>query len=219
MEDIKAWQPVAPLLYVWDYTTNFGNYQQPFPNFNVLQANVQFFVKHGVKGLFEQGNSSSGGRGEMEPLRSYLLAKLLWNPETDIERHTNEFLNTYYGKAGVLIRKYIALAHQQTESNRSHAHIFDRPTAKYLTDDLLAKADDLLDEAERLADNSDIRFRVQTARLPIWYVKLTTNRLRGDDRAGLLTRFLTIARQAGISNISEKRSLDEWARQMTEPSK
>jgi hypothetical protein len=185
----------------------------------VLQANVQFFVKHGVKGLFEQGNSSSGGRGEMEPLRAYLLAKLLWNPQTDIVRHTNEFLNAYYGKAADPIRKYIALAHQQVQSNGAHAHIFDRPTAKYLTDDLLANADKLFDEAEQLADNSDIRFRVQTARLPIYYVKLATNRVRGNDRTALLNRFLTVSRQAGISNISEKRSLDEWARQMTEPSK
>ena len=32
-DDIIAWQPVAPLLYVWDYTPNFGHYQQPFPEF------------------------------------------------------------------------------------------------------------------------------------------------------------------------------------------
>src|SRR5262249_22287262 len=25
-DDIIAWEPVAPLLYVWDYTTDFGNY-------------------------------------------------------------------------------------------------------------------------------------------------------------------------------------------------
>ena len=50
---VKTWQPVAPLLYVWDYTPNFAHYQQPFPNFDALQPNVQFVVKHGVKGLFE----------------------------------------------------------------------------------------------------------------------------------------------------------------------
>jgi uncharacterized protein DUF4838/glycosyl hydrolase family 67 len=59
-EDILAWQPVAPKLYVWDYTPNFGHYQQPFPNFAALQPNVQFFVQHRVTGLFEQGNYSGG---------------------------------------------------------------------------------------------------------------------------------------------------------------
>src|SRR5204862_1361397 len=38
-DDIIAWQPVAPLLYVWDYTPNFGHYQQPFPNWDALQPN------------------------------------------------------------------------------------------------------------------------------------------------------------------------------------
>jgi Domain of unknown function (DUF4838)/Glycosyl hydrolase family 67 N-terminus len=219
VEDIQAWQPVAPLLYVWDYTTNFGQYQQPFPNFNVLQANVQFFVKHGVKGLFEQGNYSSGGNGEMEPLRAYLLAKLLWNPQADVQRHTDEFLNAYYGKAAEPIREYMALTQRQVQREGVHAHIFDRPTAKYLTDELLNQAETLFDEAEQLADNSDVRLRVQTARLPIWYVKLATNRVSGDERTAMLNRFLTVARQAGISNVSEARSLDDWARQLTETGK
>jgi hypothetical protein len=219
VEDIQAWQPVAPLLYVWDYTTNFGQYQQPFPNFNVLQPNVQFFVKHDVKGLFEQGNYSSGGRGEMEPLRAYLLAKLLWNPEADVQRHTDEFLNAYYGKAAGQIREYIALTHRRVQPEGVHAHIFDRPTAKYLTDELLGQAENLFDEAERLAENADVRFRVQTARLPIWYVKLATNRVSGDDRSAMLNRFITVAREAGISHVSEARSLDDWVRQMTETGK
>lgn len=219
VEDIKAWQPVAPLLYVWDYTTNFGNYQQPFPNFEVLQANVQFFVNHGVKGLFEQGNYSSGGHGEMEPLRAYLLAKLLWDPNADVKRHTEEFLTAYYGKAAEPMREYIALVHRQLRPEGVHARIFDRSTAAYLTDELLSESEVLFDKAEQLAENADIRFRVQTARLPIWYVKLATNRVQGEARTALLERFLAIARQAGISNVSEARTLDEWAQRMTEPGK
>ena len=212
VEDIKAWEKVAPLLYVWDYTTNFGNYQQPFPNRKVLQANAQFFANHQVKGLFEQGNYSAGGGGEMEPLRAYLLAKLLWNPAADVEQLTDEFLNAYYGQAAPSIRAYLSLEEQQVEADGVHAHIFDRPTAKYLSDEFLAQAEKLFDEAEGLADNSDVRSRVQIARLPIWYVKLATNRVSGDDRTALKERFLTIARQAGITNISEGRTLDDWAK-------
>jgi hypothetical protein len=213
VEDIESWQSVAPLLYVWDYTTNFANYQQPFPNINSLQANVQFSASHGVKGLFEQGNYSSGGLGEMEPLRAYLLAKLLWDPNTDIRRHTEEFLHAYYGKAAGKIRDYIALAHEQVQADGVHAHIFDRPTARYLNDQFLDRAETLFDEAERLAGDSDVRLRVRTARLPVWYVKLVTDRVSGDDRSAMLDRFQNVAREAGVSHISESRSLDDWARQ------
>ena len=213
-DDIIAWQPVAPLLYVWDYTPNFSHYQQPFPNFDALQPNVQFFVKHGVKGLFEEGNYSGGGNGEMGPLRAYVLAKLLWNPYTDVQRHIIEFLNAYYGKAANNIRACLELLHRQAREKGYHAHIYDPPAAPYLNNEAINAAEKLFDEAERLADDDTIRFRVQVARLPIWYVELATNRVTGDAKAELLRHFLAVARQAGISNISEGRSLDDWAKQM-----
>jgi hypothetical protein len=215
--DIVAWQPVAPLLYVWDYTPNFGHYQQPFPNFDSLQANVQFFVKHGVKGLFEQGNYSAGGQGEMGLLRAYVLAKLLWNPNTDVQRHINEFLHAYYGQAADKIRTYLDLEHRPVRGKDVHAHIFDSPKAAYLNDELVSTGERLLDEAEQMAENDTVRFRVQVARLPIWYVKLATNRVAGEARADLVRRFLVVARKAGISNISESKSLDDWAKSMGAP--
>lgn len=213
-EDLRAWQPVAPLLYVWDYTPNFAHYQQPFPNFDSLQANVRFFVQHGVKGLFEQGNYSAGGGGELGPLRAYVLAKLLWNPHTDVQRHITEFLHGYYGQAAPHLRAYLDLLQAQVRGKDCHAHIFDRPTACYLTDDLISGAERIFADAERAAENEAVRFRVQVARLPVWYLKIATERVKGDERTVLIRRFLEIARKNGISNISESRSLDEWAKRL-----
>lgn len=213
-EDILTWQPIAPLLYIWDYTPNFAHYQQIFPNFDVLQPNVQFFTRHGVKGLFEQGNYSPGGGGELGPLRAYLLAKLLWNPDTNLQQHLLEFTQAYYGKAAPLLRQWIN-AMQSTVRNRNcHAHIFDPTTACYLTDTLIDAGERLLSNAESLADNDDIRFRVQIARLPVWYTQLATERLEPAAHKAVLLRFLQVARKAGISHISESKTLDLWAKQM-----
>ncbi len=211
-EDIVAWGPIAPLLYVWDYTTDFGHYQQPFPNFDALQSNVRFFVKHGVKSLFEQGNYSGGGAGELEPLRAYVLAKLLWNPDADVQKHINEFVNAYYGKAAPKILAYLDNIHRPVREQGKHIHIFDRPTSSYLGEDVLLTGQRLLDEAEQLAENDEVRFRVQVARLPVWYVLIAANRLEIDARPDMTKRFVAIARKAGISNISEGQTLDEWAK-------
>ena len=213
-DDIVAWGPVAPLLYVWDYTTDFGHYQQPFPNFDSLQSNVRFFVKHGVRSLFEQGNYSRGGGGEMEPLRAYLLAKLLWNPETDLDRHTSEFAHAYYGQAAPRILAYIDAIHRPVREGGQHIHIFDKPASSYLSPEIMDAAEKILDEAENQAENEKIRFRVQVARLPVWYVKIATKRIPDDARIELARRFLAIARQAGISNVSEGTSLDDWAKKL-----
>jgi hypothetical protein len=211
-EDIIAWGPIAPLIYVWDYTTDFGHYQQPFPNFDSLQSNVRFFVKHGVKSLFEQGNYSGGGSGEMEPLRAYILAKLLWNPDTDVQKHTDEFVTAYYGKAAPKILAYLETIHRPVREKGQHIHIFDRPKSPYLGEDVMDAGEQLLDEAERLAENDEVRFHVQTARLPVWYVKIANNRVTGDARTDLIKRFVAIARKAGVSNISESTSLQDWAK-------
>jgi hypothetical protein len=212
-DDILAWEPVAPKLYVWDYTPNFGHYQQPFPNFDALQPNVQFFAAHNVKGLFEQGNYSAGGNGEMGPLRAYVLAKLLWDPETDVHKHIEAFTSAYYGQAAPDLRAYLDLLESQVRNRDVHAHIFEPPTAAYLNNDFIHAADKLLNEAEGKAENEAIRQRVQVARLPIWYVQIAKSG-NGEARSALLHQFLDVARKAGISNISESRSLEDWAKKM-----
>jgi hypothetical protein len=63
-----------------------------------------------------------------------------------------------------------------------------------------------------LADNDDVRFRVQMARLPVWYTKIANNRISGEAKKELTRRLVGIARKAGVSNISEGTSLDDWAK-------
>lgn len=214
VEDIKAWEPVAPLLYVWDYTPNFAHYQQPFPNFDAIQLNVKFFIKHNVRGLFEQGNYSSGGNGELGPLRAYLLAKLLWNPDTDLRRHVQEFTDSYYGQAAPEIREYVELLQRQVRGRDVHAHIFDAPTSAYLNHGFMIEADAILAKAEGAAADEETRFRVQVARLPIWYLQLIKEKTAPDQREPLLTKFMQVATKAGVSNISESRSLKDWGASM-----
>ena len=213
-QDILAWQPVAPKLYIWDYTPNFAHYQQPFPNWAALQPNIQFFIRHGVKGIFEQGNYSGGGLGEMGPLRAYVLAELLWNPQADTDKIRNEFLHAYYGQAAPKLAEYLQLLEAQVAAPDRHAHIYDSPHAAYLNAPFLEQADRILAEAETAAENDGVRSRVQVARLPVYYVQLTNGGLNGEERKALLAKFLEIARKAGISDISEGGPLEAWAKQM-----
>ncbi len=105
---LRRWADHCKRIYVWDYTTNFRNYNAPYPNFNVLRQNVRFFADCNVRGVFEQGNRQDIN-GEFGELRGYLLAKLLWDPymsEETYQRHINEFLAGYYGKGADRLRAY-----------------------------------------------------------------------------------------------------------------
>ncbi len=209
-EDMIGWSKLTQRLYVWDYVTNFAHYLMPFPNFDTLAPNVKFFTEHGVVGIFEEGNYSIGGGGEFAELRAYVLAKLLWNPNSDAEAVMNEFLDGYYGRAAQPIRGYIALARETMRQN-GHLTIYMPPTAKYLTTDFLDKADKLFDEAERLADNEDFLMRVRIARLPIDYVRLSRAKLKDSpDYAMRARRFTDTVREAKISDIREGGGMQQF---------
>ncbi len=213
-DDIIGWSKVAPRLYVWDYVTDFANYIMPFPNLDVLKPNIEFFVEHNVKGIFEEGNYAGGGGGEMAELRAYLLAKLLWNPDADVEALKKDFLEGYYEKAAGPISDYISLLHRKVKRDNIHVNIWSGPTSPYLTEEILTEAEALFDRAEKLADNPDILQRVLVARLPVWYVRIMRPGLSNAGKLKLLERFMEVARKKGISQIREGRLVASWEREM-----
>ncbi len=114
-QDIKTWSEICDRLYIWDYTTNYGCYNCVFPNFHVLQKNLQFFIKYNAKGVYEEGNYTSAEcNSEYAQLRGYLLAKLLYNPNIDYDAEMNGFLKAYYGGGWQYMREFIDLMCENT---------------------------------------------------------------------------------------------------------
>jgi hypothetical protein len=170
--DIEGWSKIGGRLYIWDYVTDFAHYVQPFPNLRVLGPNVRFFVKHGVKGIFEQGNYQSPG-GELAELRAWVLAKLLWNSELDDKALIDEFIDGYYEQAAPAIKEYIRLVHDSAEKTGTYLGIGVPPTSPYLSLDVLTKAETLFQQAEKaVADKPDLLKRVELAHLPVRYVMI-----------------------------------------------
>jgi len=168
-DDIIGWSKICDRLYVWDYTTNFKHYIMPHPNLRVLGPNVRFFVNHNVKGLFEQGAYNTYG-AEMAELRAWVLAKLLWAPYRDAGALIDEFIAGYYGPAGPHIKAYLDVTHDAVEESRDWLGCFEKHTAKFLSFETLSEGWKHLKEAEAaVKDDSDLRFRVQVAQLPVMY--------------------------------------------------
>lgn len=98
-EDIKEWKKLCKNLHIWDYTTNYSSYLTPYPNFDVLQDNIKFFIENNVIGIYEEGNyDAAKANGEFANLRMYLLSKLLWNPDSDVDKLIYDFCKAYYGE-------------------------------------------------------------------------------------------------------------------------
>lgn len=105
--NIERWAEVCDRLYIWDYTADFLQYLNPFPNLQTLKPNVQFFLRNNVKGVFEQGNYNAGKSGEFGELRVFLLGNLLRDPDFDVEKGTADFLSAYYGGGAPYVRQYL----------------------------------------------------------------------------------------------------------------
>jgi len=196
-DDIERWAAVAPRLWVWDYGVNFSHPLIPFPNLRVLGPNARFFADHNVKGIFAQCCESTPG-GEFGELRGYLLAKCLWNPNCDVNRAMDEFLDAVYGKAAGPIRQYIEMVHDKVERDNIHLKVFSKectaPTLAYLTSDLLTKANMLWQRAERLAANDpDALRRVKLSRMSIDYAIVERARAMKNKNIPTEPKFMRLA--------------------------
>jgi len=172
-EDLKAWGKLSNNILLWDYVTNFAHFLMPFPNLHTLQPNVQFFVRNGVVAHFPEGNPCTLN-GEFENLRAYLIAKILWNPDVDVEAEMNDFLTGYYEEAAPFIDEYIKTIHSELEKSGLPLGIYQRPydhfEKGFLSAALAEKYEQLFDRAEAaVASKTDVLQRVKIARLPITY--------------------------------------------------
>lgn len=200
VEDMKGWAAIAPHIYIWDYVVNFSHYTMPYPNFRVLQPNIQFFRDHKAIGIMEQAAYQSRG-GEFAELRAYLIAKLLWNPEAEVEPIIADFMHGYYGRAGQFVRAYFDLLHGRLSLD-THIHLGLQHDDKLFSDDFVRQAEALFDQAEAVADTEAIRQRVEMARLPIMYLKCKRSPViaRQD---GTYARFCQIVEREGVTHYAE----------------
>jgi hypothetical protein len=223
-DDLDAWSKIAGRLYVWDYTTDFAHYVQPHPNLQVLAPNIRLFAAHNVRGVFEQGAYESWG-SEMAELRSWMLAKLLWNPALDPRRLREEFLDGYYGPAAGPVGRYLDIMEAAVLAAGDKLGCYSPPEAKFLSLENLAAAWDLLGGAERRVRGTiEYARRVLRVKMPTAYVALVRwDALRKEaqakgtewpwpkTRGELLDWFLASAKAEGVTMISEGQTLESWA--------
>ena len=223
-EDLKGWSKIADRLFIWDYTTDFAHYIQPHPNLQVLGPNIRLFAENKVRGIFEQGAYQSWG-SEMAELRSWVLAKLLWNPRLDPRRLRQEFLDGYYGPAAGPVGRYLDLMENAVLASGDKLGCYSPPDAKFLSLENLGAAWDILEKARHRVEGSiEYARRVLRAQLPAAYVALVrwdalAKEARDQGRRWpwpaarreLLDWFLTAARAEGVTMISEGQTLEDWA--------
>lgn len=171
---MEGWSAITDNIFVWDYGINFDNYLAPFPNFHILQDNIRLFKKNHATMHFSQIAGSRGG--DFAELRAYLVSKLMWNPEVNVDSLMQHFLHGYYGEAAPYLYQYIKVMEGALIGSGQRLWIYDSPVSHkngMLKPTLMRRYNDLFDLAEKAveADNTFLK-RVQRARLPLQYSEL-----------------------------------------------
>ena len=177
VSDIRGWAAQTDGLYIWDYTTDFSHYPMPFANVLSLRDNLRFFRANGAKYIYEEGDH--GGRhGDFAELKTWLLAKWLWNPDIPEETLLDDFFNGYYGAGAPFVRRYFDELHLR---QRKWSSMPDRPLKVFsgtdnpaLSDDFLAKAADLWAQAaEAVKDDPVCSYNVRMGAFSVDYARLS----------------------------------------------
>ena len=167
---IEGWSRMASKMLVWFYSGNRGHYLMPNPDLDGLVANIKYLVDHKAKGIFVQG-THNGRAAEFVPLRMWLIARLLWNPQADGQALIREFVKGYYGAAAEPILQYIELIHEPGRKERFVLRRRSQMHLPFVRPEIMAEAEVLMRRAEKAAQgDADLSRRVRHAHMPIWYM-------------------------------------------------
>ncbi|WP_124019296.1 DUF4838 domain-containing protein [Flavobacterium sp. A45] len=187
LDIINKWSTTAQHFYLWDYTVEFTNYLSPFPNIHTFSKNYKLFEQNQVKGLFVQGYADVPG--DLYELRQYILAKIIWDTNTDVEAVTNDFLNGFYGNAAPFVKGYIDLLTQYQEKANRYLDIYTDPIQNrntFLSPEAMDQYDKIISQAEKaVIDNPTLTKRVLKIRLVLEYVYFEQSKFYGKDKHGM----------------------------------
>lgn len=214
---LEGWSRISDNIFVWDYGINFDNLVSPFPNFHVLQKNIQLFRKNHATMLFEQVNGVRGA--DFSELRAYMLGKLMWNPEADADSLMRSFMDGYYGAAANCMYQYRKLMEGALLAGGTPLWIYDSPISHkdgMLNARLRKSYNELFDRAEELVKSDSARLsHVRMARLPLQYACLEIARAEGAGYRERLAEdallFKERCSQLGVTSYTERgNSPDEY---------
>ncbi|MBK6284294.1 MAG: discoidin domain-containing protein [Draconibacterium sp.] len=154
-------------------------------------------------------------------MRSYLTAKLLWNPDLDAGEIITDFTNGYYEEAGIFVKNYIDLIHDEIQKDSTFfLFLYGDPAQAFnswLNPEMLNQYNTLFNKAESAVENKpEVLQRVKIARLSTDYAmlemarngmspdfQLLENGTVSGDVSLRINRFKESCKSAGITLMNE----------------
>ena len=178
---LGEWTRIASRVWVYDYSLNVSHLIAPYMNYDVLQANAQFFAKNGVECYYVQGPINGTRTTGFESLKQYLITKLLWDPympEEEFEAYIHEFFIAYYGEGGVYLEQYFNILRDgyREMTTVDHIHPYTYPFQMVRIIDYINYGDQIeewFEKAALEAERSEQVTRIELEKLSFTWMKLS----------------------------------------------
>ena len=222
------WIRISPRVWIW-YYVHGGDELHPTPFFNSISHNFKLMRDAGVKGFFIQtawGRMMLTTGGGLLDLQAYVFAKVMWDPEYDVQKGIEEFCRDCYGAAAPQIISYVGMVNDEDSYTgtlppygRRHADRDKLPFDRFhavggwmmpMRSDKLREMDLLFDEAERaVANDPGTLERVKMVRLSVQYAIIVYADKDDPIYAKALRDFPPVARRAGVPCVRDLKDRKE----------
>ncbi len=204
---VAAWTRKASRVRIWDYASPFGiRCDSLKPIYFRMQKQLEFYKKQGIKGIFIENEVtwSSPVVYEFYAMRLWIFAKLLYNPNIDVDKLINDFMTGYYGPGGKYLAEYVGM--QKVKLNKYPRSMVDL--------EFIAKANQLYDKAETTSKHNPKQLaRIKDARISL---DITTLYFRDKLSAEFIAKGNKIENYPYNTNIIKKRVI-EHVKQTKDP--
>lgn len=197
---IEGWSKICNNLFIWDYVVDFKHLLLPFPNLAVQKDNLEFYKENNVRSVFHQGSREK--KDELACLRSYLLAKQLWNIDTDINALLGKYLVVTYGDAAPYIAEYLDILHESARTEAKDVDLYDKPSdhyGDYLSNDKIDTYMQLTQNALNVTQDDPQRTEfVEEIRINVLYAKMYENSWNLAEKQEAFAEFTSLVRKHGV---------------------
>ena len=170
---LKGWCKYTKNILFWYYPNPYNRQRDKYfdlpPTFitDRLAADYKMMRDFGIAGFYTEHDSGGIINGtNFSELQTYIMFKLMQNPDCDTDKLTRYFIKNYYGAAAPFIQEYHDILAREMRAFTAKGGIWYYNTADYpfLTKAILLQIDNLLNKAEKAVDG-DFAFRVRMLRL------------------------------------------------------
>ncbi|WP_158547905.1 DUF4838 domain-containing protein [Dyadobacter luteus] len=150
---LKKWKSITKHLMVYDYTENFIDFLRPYPTIFTFKPNLLLFKEIGVDYVYME--SFIKIVGDLKELKSYVLSKLLWNPQLDDNALITTFCDRYYKEASPYLQQYIFTVQAAVREEKDRLRSWGGTTG-YLKPAHLSNYDRILEQASSAAGSDSV---------------------------------------------------------------